>query len=176
MDDRPRSWPRGCSPTGTGTYRRGSCRRRRRAPRPPRRPHRPLGPERLANPHAVREAVAQAHVPARGVALPELDLVRDEVVQRPVVRDEVGLVLEPAARRVGGGLQVGRVVEHLALASGERLDPRVDGPREEVAGGGLGPGVEYSPAQAYLPALLTPVEGRGAPGRGGDLPSLPAVA
>ena len=113
---------------------------------------------------------------AVGVGLPELHLVGYEVVQRPVLRDQVGLVLEAPAGLLVGGREIAGILEQLALAAAERLQASGRRARQEVPRRRLRAAVEDASAQPDLAPLLAPVERCRAPRGGGDLLALAAGA
>jgi hypothetical protein len=76
-------------------------------------------------------------VPPVRVALPELDLVGGQRVQRPVRGDQPGIGADPGLGLFEGAVEFGQVVERLGLVAGQRLGPRGRRPGQEVGRAGL---------------------------------------
>ena len=78
-----------------------------------------LRPEQFACPALIAEPVPQAYVSACAVGLPELDLVWDQVVERPVIRDKAWIFCNALACVVKRVVERGWVSEYFALVASE---------------------------------------------------------
>ena len=78
-----------------------------------------LRPEQFACPALIAELVAQAHVAACAVGLPELDLVRDQVVERPVLGNKAWIFFNSPACVIERTVELSPVGEHFALVTRE---------------------------------------------------------
>jgi hypothetical protein len=113
-------------------------------------------------------------VPPVRVALPELDLVGGQRVQRPVWGDQPGIGADPGPGLFDGAVEFGQVAERLGLAAGQRLGPRGRRPGQEVGRAGLRARRDDRAADADLASLPRPPERQRGVRIDGEIPALAA--
>src|SRR5699024_456661 len=105
----------------------------------------PSGPQQDAPPRRSLAFVTQPDVPAIGVGLPELHLVRLHQVQPPVLGDQARVGLQASATLLGLPMDLRQRIEGPALLAVQARHPPLQGPVAKV-GRALGGSGELGPA------------------------------